>query len=65
MSKKDGDQTPLSFSKKETNKALKEFGAKSKVCPKCEKRKPLLKFGLRRMTQDGEPITQSYCKSCR
>jgi hypothetical protein len=36
-----------------------------RTCPKCHKRKPLSKFGLRSMTGKKEIRNQSLCTDCR
>lgn len=65
MSNEVGRNPPTSFFKKEV-KELKEAFGKTKVCPKCKKRKDIeSKFGYRRPTPTSLPIAQSYCKECR
>lgn len=37
----------------------------TRICPKCQKNKPLSQFGFRKMGANGPIRNQSYCKSCR
>lgn len=41
-------------------------GVVYKVCTKCKKSKPLVRFGFRRMFQDDEELAiQPQCRECR
>lgn len=39
----------------------------TRICPHCNKEKPLSEFGFRKMKKDeqGEIRNQSWCKECR